>query len=123
MTTSILIADDSEFMTALLKRLLGETFDVLDETATDGEEAVELYKEHAPDIVIMELTMPHCNGLKATAALNQIDEGARVIVCTRKSERETRNRAEKAGAAAYITKPPNENTLVHAVQRVASSTY
>ena len=121
MAPTVLIADGSEFMRKLMKRLLSDQFDVLDSTAADGEEVVDLYKEFAPDVVVMEIAMPHRNGLKATAELKQFDDDARVVVCTHVDDENSRDMAEKAGAAAYVQKPFDRTDLVQSIRGVISA--
>lgn len=116
MVTEILLADKSEFMRGVLREVLDEAFVVLDSEATDGEEAVALYREHEPEIVVMEIAMPRCNGLKATAALRDFDPDARVVICTHVTDDEMREYAEQVGATAFITKPFERQALIDTVK-------
>ena len=72
MTAQVLIADDSEFMRNLLREILEENHEVLDE-AENGVEAVELYEEHDPDLVMMDIVMPIRDGIEATAEISEAD--------------------------------------------------
>jgi two-component system chemotaxis response regulator CheY len=77
-----------------------------------------MYKEHEPDIVMMDVVMPKCNGIKATAAIKKLDPNARVIMCTSVGQREKMKLAVKAGADGYVTKPFEEESVMKALQDV-----
>ncbi len=69
----VLIVDDSLFMrhfikTALLQLEIEEIIE-----AEDGYKAVELYQKHRPDLVLLDINMPHMNGIEALRAIRQID--------------------------------------------------
>ena len=111
MSTGVLIVDDSHFMRNLLRQIL---------EPTNGAEAVKLYKDRDPDIVMMDIVMPMCNGIKATAAIKKIDPDARVIMCTSVGQREKMKLAVKAGADGYVTKPFEEPSVRKALTDVAA---
>jgi two-component system chemotaxis response regulator CheY len=117
MSQGVLIVDDSHFMRNLLTQILEGEFDILGE-ASNGAEAVKMYKEHEPDIVMMDVVMPKCNGIKATAAIKKLDPNARVIMCTSVGQREKMKLAVKAGADGYVTKPFEEESVMKALQDV-----
>jgi two-component system chemotaxis response regulator CheY len=77
-----------------------------------------MYKEHEPDIVMMDVVMPKCNGIKATAAIKKLDPNARVIMCTSVGQREKMKLAVKAGADGYVTKPFEEESVMKALKDV-----
>jgi two-component system chemotaxis response regulator CheY len=117
MSQGVLIVDDSHFMRNLLTQILEGEFDIVGE-ASNGAEAVKMYKEHEPDIVMMDVVMPKCNGIKATAAIKKLDPNARVIMCTSVGQREKMKLAVKAGADGYVTKPFEEESVMKALQDV-----
>jgi two-component system chemotaxis response regulator CheY len=104
-------------MRNLLTQILEGEFDIVGE-ASNGAEAVKMYKEHEPDIVMMDVVMPKCNGIKATAAIKKLDPNARVIMCTSVGQREKMKLAVKAGADGYVTKPFEEESVMKALQDV-----
>lgn len=119
MTLKVLIVDDSQFMRNLLQQILdGDDYDVVAE-AKNGIEAVQLYKQHEPDLVMMDVVMPKCNGIKATAAIKQLNSDTKVIMCTSVGQREKMKLAVKAGADGYVTKPFEEQDVIHTIQDVA----
>ncbi|AEH48864.1 response regulator [Parageobacillus thermoglucosidasius] len=77
---TILVADDSMFMRNLLKNLLTDNGYQVVAEASDGSSAVSLYKEKAPDIVILDLTMSIMNGLDALKNILKFDPRAKVII-------------------------------------------
>jgi two-component system chemotaxis response regulator CheY len=117
MSQGVLIVDDSHFMRNLLTQILEGEFDIVGE-ASNGAEAVKMYKEHEPDIVMMDVVMPKCNGIKATAAIKKLDPNARVIMCTSVGQREKMKLAVKAGADGYVTKPFEEESVMKALKDV-----
>ena len=117
MSQGVLIVDDSHFMRNLLTQILEGEFDIVGE-ASNGAEAVKMYKEHEPDIVMMDVVMPKCNGIKATAAIKKLDPSARVIMCTSVGQREKMKLAVKAGADGYVTKPFEEESVMKALKDV-----
>lgn len=120
MSTGVLIVDDSHFMRNLLRQILEEEYHIVGEAA-NGAEAVKLYKERDPDVVMMDIVMPKCNGIKATAAIKKIDPDARVIMCTSVGQREKMKLAVKAGADGYVTKPFEEPNVRKALTDVATA--
>ena len=120
MSDGVIIVDDSHFMRNLLRQILEEDYQILAE-ASNGAEAVQLYKEHDPDIVMMDIVMPKCNGIKATAAIKKLDPTARVIMCTSVGQREKMKLAVKAGADGYVTKPFEEPNVRKALKDVVAA--
>lgn len=119
MPLDVLIADDSDFMRNLLREILEDDFQIVGE-AENGVEAVELYEETHPDLVMMDIVMPIKDGIKATAEINESDPSANVIMCTSVGQEEKMKRAIKAGAEGYITKPFQKPSVLDAVENVVS---
>ncbi|MFP9190382.1 chemotaxis protein CheY [Natronosalvus vescus] len=120
MSTGVLIVDDSHFMRNLLRQILEQDYHIVGE-ASNGAEAVKLYKEQNPDIVMMDIVMPKCNGIKATAAIKKLDPKSRVIMCTSVGQREKMKLAVKAGADGYVTKPFEEPSVRKALADVVAA--
>lgn len=116
MTKEVIIVDDSSFMRNLLEQILDDEYDVVAQ-ASNGVEAVELYKEHNPDFVMMDVVMPKCNGIKATHAIKQLDD-SHIIMCTSVGQKEKMKLAVQAGADGYVTKPFEEEDVLQTVQKV-----
>ena len=117
MATTVLIADDSEFMRNLLREILEEDHEIIGE-AENGVEAVDLYEEHRPDLVMMDIVMPIRDGIEATAQIKEQDSGANVIMCTSVGQEEKMKAAVRAGADGYITKPFQKPSVIQAIREV-----
>lgn len=116
---NILIVDDHAIVrqgfAALLKTVPG--FAVVAE-AGDGEEAVELYRRHRPDVTLMDLRLPRMNGVDAIARIRQESPGARIIVLTTYDGDEDIYRAMQAGAKGYLLKGMDLKELTDAIRTV-----
>ncbi len=117
MTKRVLIADDSEFMRNLLREILADDFEIVGE-AENGVEAVNLYEQERPDIVMMDIVMPIRSGIEATTEITQSDPNANVIMCTSVGQEEKMKEAIKAGADGYITKPFQKPNVLDAINDV-----
>jgi len=116
----VLIADDSEFMRNLLREIIEENHSIVGEVE-NGVEAVEVFKEKQPDIVMMDIVMPVRDGIEATDEIKNTDSGANVIMCTSVGQEEKMKEAVKAGADGYITKPFQKPSVMEAIQDVVPS--
>jgi two-component system chemotaxis response regulator CheY len=119
MPPQVLIVDDSDFMRNLLREILQENFEIVDE-AENGVEAVELYREYDPDLVMMDIVMPIRDGIEATNEITGSDPGANVIMCTSVGQEEKMKNAVKAGADGYITKPFQKPNVLEAIDDVVA---
>lgn len=117
MASTVLVVDDSAFMRNLLKQLLDGEHEVVGE-AENGVEAVEMYREHDPDIVTMDVVMPIRNGIEATTEIKDLDGDATVIMCTSVGQEEKMREAVEAGADGYITKPFQKPNVLQAIADV-----
>ena len=117
MATTVLIADDSEFMRNLLREILEEEHEIVGE-AENGVEAVDIYEEQSPDLVMMDIVMPIRDGIEATSQIKDADPGANVIMCTSVGQEEKMKAAVKAGADGYITKPFQKPSVIQAIRDV-----
>jgi two-component system chemotaxis response regulator CheY len=113
----VLIADDSEFMRNLLREILEENHTIVGEVE-NGVEAVEVFKEKQPDLVMMDIVMPIRDGIEATDEIKSAAPGANVIMCTSVGQEEKMKEAVKAGADGYITKPFQKPSVMEAIQDV-----
>ncbi|QJD93674.1 response regulator transcription factor [Duganella dendranthematis] len=118
---SILIADDHPLILAGLASLLATMpeFRVVAQ-ATDGLEAVALYRQHRPDVVIMDLSMPRLNGVEAIEQIRAEDSSASIVILTTYQGDEDVFRGLRAGAKAYLLKDGDSRQLVDCLRAVAS---
>lgn len=114
----ILVADDAAFMRKMIRMTLSEVgLDNIAE-AKDGEEAVAMFKEKNPDLVLLDITMAKKNGLEALAEIMQANPEAKVIMCTAIGQQQTVMEALSLGAADYVIKPFQKDKLIEAVLNV-----
>ena len=115
----VLIADDSEFMRSLLREILEEEYAIVGE-AENGVEAIELYNENDPDLVMMDIVMPIRDGIEATDEITDTDPGAKVIMCTSVGQEQKMKNAIQAGAEGYITKPFQKPSVLDEIENVVA---
>lgn len=116
----ILLADDHRLVRAGLAQLLSgvDEFEVVG-SAADGDEACRLATELQPDIILMDLSMPGCDGIEATKRLRRDGSGARVLVLTSFSDQRRILEAIDAGAVGYLLKDTEPGDLIRAVRAAA----
>jgi DNA-binding NarL/FixJ family response regulator len=121
----ILIADDHSVVREGLVSLVKRKSDmVVVAEGSNGREAVELWKEHRPDVTLLDLRMPELDGVGAIKEIRELDENAQIVVLTTYDGDEDIYRAIKAGAKAYLLKDAARDALVDTVRRVhAGETY
>jgi DNA-binding NarL/FixJ family response regulator len=119
MTVRIVIADDHRLLREGLRGLLEKRTDlkVVGEAA-DGLTAVRLARELAPEIVIVDISMPGLNGIEATRRIAADCPGVRVLVLSMHSDRHYVIEALKAGASGYLLKDSAFDEVVHAIESV-----
>lgn len=88
--------------------------------ADDGADAVRLVRELRPDVLVMDVSMPGLDGLKATEALSTTVPGTRILILTRHTEASYVQRLLTAGASGYVLKQSAADELVRAIRRVAA---
>jgi len=117
--TRVLIADDQRVIRQGLTLLLGLLPGIeVAGTASDGEEAVALVGELAPDIVLMDLRMPRCDGVEATRQLSQAYPQVKVIVLTTYADDRSVLDALRAGARGFLTKDAGAEQIQQAIAAV-----
>lgn len=117
----ILIADDHEMMRAGMKLLIEAQADmeVVGE-AGDGRTAVELARQFQPDIVVMNISMPELNGLKAAAQLKRIQPDIKILTVTRHTDDAYLQELLQAGVSGYVLKQSAATELISAIYAIAS---
>ncbi len=91
--------------------------------ASDGAQAYLSYKEHNPDIVIMDISMPGQGGLAAITRIKQLDNTAKIIVFSMHQNPSFAMQATRAGALAYVTKSSDPEVLIRAILDVQQNKY
>jgi AmiR/NasT family two-component response regulator len=113
--TRVVIAEDEAIIRLDLKETLEEEgYIVVGETGR-GDEAVELVKQHEPDVAILDIKMPGLDGLSAARQISG-ERRAAVLILTAFSQRDLIEQARDAGALAYLVKPFQRSELIPAVE-------
>lgn len=111
-----MMVDDAAFMRMMIKDTLTKNGyeDLLE--AANGKEAVDKYKEHKPDLVIMDITMPEMDGLEALAAIKGEFPDAVIVMCSAMGQENMVLEALKLGAKDFIVKPFKADRILKTVQ-------
>jgi DNA-binding NarL/FixJ family response regulator len=116
----VLLAEDHSIVRAGLERLLGTTDDIeVVASAEDGAQAVELAAEHEPDVVLMDISMPHLNGIEATKQIVEANGDVQVVVLTSFADRPQIVAALDAGAVGYLLKDAEPEEVIRGVRAAA----
>lgn len=117
MAGKILIVDDAAFMRMMIKDILTKNgYEVVGE-ATDGAQAIEKYKEHSPDLVTMDITMPEMDGITSLKEIKKFDPNAKVIMCSAMGQQAMVIDAIQAGAKDFIVKPFQADRVLEAISK------
>ncbi|HOG47769.1 MAG TPA: response regulator transcription factor [Anaerolineae bacterium] len=119
MSVRILVADDHGLVRAGLRALLNDepNLEVVGEAA-DGAEALAQAAELAPDVVLMDVSMPGLGGIEATRRLMERAPGTRILIMTVHEDEGLLQESIRAGAAGYIVKRALESELIDAIRAV-----
>lgn len=118
MGIKVLIADDLKFIKLVLRDLVEKAgFRVVGE-ASNGEEAIELYQDKRPDVVLMDITMPKVDGLTAMKEILKIDPEAKIIMCSALGQQSLIVQALQMGARDFIVKPFREERVVASIKKI-----
>jgi NarL family two-component system response regulator LiaR len=119
MTSSVLLVDDHDIVRQGLAALLGTTGDLrIIGEAGDGRQAIEMARELAPDLIILDLLMPGMDGVTAIRPLRTVSPASKLAVLTSSEDNELAFAAIEAGAHAFLLKSMSGSELLHAIRRV-----
>lgn len=105
MEKRILIVDDAVFMRKVIAKLLAQGGYTEISEAGNGEEAMKVFLEKKPDLVLLDITMPGKSGLEVLEEILEADRNAKVIMCSALGQDQMIQKAILAGAADFIVKP------------------
>lgn len=116
--SKILIVDDAMFMRKVIRDLLIENnyTDIIE--AGSGQEAVNMYNEHRPELIIMDITMPVFDGIETIRVLKQIEENITILMCSAMGQEAMVREALKLGAKDFIVKPFKSERMLQAVEKL-----
>lgn len=117
----ILVADDHALIRMGLVALVNTETDItVIAEAADGQQAIDLFSKHNPDLVLMDLRMPVKNGIEATAEIRKKSPNARVLMLTTFDGDEDIHQALQAGAQGYVLKGSTGQNLIPALRALAA---
>ena len=112
---TILIAEDTDSNFDLLNAILGRKYHLV--RARDGMEAVTMYNEVNPDLILMDIKMPNLDGLEATRIIRQLSAEVPIIAQSAYAYEHDRNAAEEAGCNDFISKPIAQEKLKEKIKK------
>jgi two-component system invasion response regulator UvrY len=118
---NVMLVDDHAVVRMGFKMLLESASDIkVIAEAENGEQAVKLFVEHHPDVIVMDITMPGIGGLEAIERIMAKDNSARILVLSAHEDSVHPKRVLNAGAMGYLTKRSAAEELIKAIRTVAS---
>lgn len=121
MIKKILIVDDSPISIKIIKSCIpaDQGYELFD--ASNGQLAVEQYKQHQPDLTFMDLTMPVMNGFEALEEILKFDQKALVIILTADVQIKAVAKAHDLGAFTVVKKPPAKESIATAIKEAENA--
>lgn len=113
---TLLVAEDNESNYFLISSLLEDDYNLMH--AWNGREAVEMYNENRPDLIIMDINMPLMDGYEATRNIRQVSGTVPVIAVTAYAFSSDRSRIMESGFNSYVSKPINADRLLSEISRL-----
>lgn len=112
---TLLVAEDVDSNFLLMNTVLGKRYKLI--RARDGREAVNMYKEHHPDLIFMDIKMPYMDGLEATRLIRGYSKDVPIIALTAFAFESDRERAIEAGCNDYLTKPVSQEAIERILEK------
>ncbi|MDE5849335.1 MAG: response regulator [Muribaculaceae bacterium] len=113
---TLLVAEDNESNYFLISSLLEDDFNLIH--AWNGREAVDIFAEHRPDLILMDINMPLMDGYEATRNIRQLSETTPIIAVTAYAFASDRTRIMESGFNSYVSKPINADRLISEIERL-----
>ena len=115
---TVLLVDDAAFMRMMLKDILSKNGYSIVGEAENGIKAIEKYNELRPDLVMLDITMPEMDGIKAAKGIKQADPNATIVMCSAMGQQAMVVESIQAGARDFIVKPFQPDRVLDAVKKV-----
>lgn len=119
MSTTIMVVDDSPFASKQIKDIVEDNGYEVIGYAKDGEEAIELYKELKPDIVILDIIMPGLNGLETAEILKKQDPAVKILMLSSLCDAGSMEEVKSIGVKHLIPKPLEADVLLASLELVS----
>ena len=119
MSTTIMVVDDSPFASKQIKDIVEDNGYEVIGYAKDGEEAIELYKELKPDLVILDIIMPGLNGLETAEILKKQDPAVKILMLSSLCDAGTMEEVKSIGVKHLIPKPLEADVLLASLELVS----
>ncbi len=114
----VLIVDDSLIIRKKITKIIEKLGHEVVYAAKNGNEAIEGYKEHQPDLVTMDITMPDMDGITAVKHIMSEDKNAKIIMVTSHGQEDMVIKSIQSGAVGYILKPISEDKMAQSIGEV-----
>ena len=114
----VLVVDDAAFMRLNIRKMLEANGHTVAGEAENGKEAIAKYLEVKPDIVLMDITMPEMDGIESLRRIRDLDEHAKVVMCSAVGQQQMVATAIQSGAENFIVKPFEASTLLSVINKV-----
>jgi DNA-binding NarL/FixJ family response regulator len=117
MRTRVLLADDHKILTEGLSKILSQSYDVV-AIAANGHEMLSLAREHTPEVIVADISMPLLNGLDALRLLRKAGVRSKFVILTMHADVSLAVEAFRAGASAYVLKQAAGKEIQTAIDAV-----
>jgi len=114
----VLLVDDSKLVHIMGKKILTKLGLEVVATAKNGKEGIEKYKEHHPDLVMMDVTMPVMDGLEASEKIMEYDMSAEIIMLSAMADDDIKEQANFIGIDYFLQKPLTEEKVKEALGKI-----
>lgn len=119
----MMIVDDSNIIRSKISRISADgKFEVV-ATATDGFDALKKFRQFQPEVVTMDLTMPHMEGTECISKLVEINPDVQILVVSALSDEATGIEALEHGAQGFLLKPFTDEQLSQALEELTEDTH
>lgn len=115
---TVLIGDDSAFARKLVKSYLSNTEFTVVAEAVDGNEVIEQYKTHTPDMVVLDIIMPEKSGSDALTDIMALDNEARILMLSSLGTEDAVSECLSSGARMFLQKPFQKDVLLRSLRQL-----
>jgi two-component system chemotaxis response regulator CheY len=113
--TRVLVVDDSKVVFKMIKNALEPKGFIIVDHAENGRLGLEKYKQHKPDVITLDITMPAMDGLEMAKELLAIEPGAKIVMLSAMGDQDLMDQAREIGVNYFATKPVDAVKLVEII--------